>query len=310
MDRAVAIIPAFNEGARVAPVVRAALAAACFNRVLVVDDGSRDDTAAQARAAGAEVLTLRPNRGKGGAMREGVRATFEPVVVFLDADLVGLRPDHPCAMTDPVRAGAYGMVVGLRDYGAARNALQPHFPVITGERAVRRELLGRVPASLWRGYDIEVAINDAVARAGGRAGAVVFDGIKIVDRIAKDGAAKGTAALVDMGVGIARSMREIRAGAARPTDLPPPATMTAKCDSLECVMDEVTGSLVRNAGPMVRDEIVPAVLGNLAAVETFGEACGRGAARELGIWVKLAAGLSAFAAGLTIYDHVTQKRGR
>jgi glycosyltransferase involved in cell wall biosynthesis len=85
-DRILAIIPAYNEGAGVAAVVRAA---GQFLPVLVVDDGSSDDTAAEAESAGAVVLRQRPNQGKGAALRAGFRHAFAEgydAVVALDAD--------------------------------------------------------------------------------------------------------------------------------------------------------------------------------------------------------------------------------
>jgi glycosyltransferase involved in cell wall biosynthesis len=85
-ERILAIIPAYNEGARVAPVVKDA---ARFLPVLVVDDGSTDDTAEQAKAAGAELLRQSPNQGKGAALRAAFRHALVEgyeAVVTLDAD--------------------------------------------------------------------------------------------------------------------------------------------------------------------------------------------------------------------------------
>ncbi|UCG24122.1 MAG: glycosyltransferase family 2 protein [Chloroflexota bacterium] len=85
-DRILAIIPAYNEGARVASVVTGA---AQFLPVLVVDDGSGDDTTAQAESAGATVLRQSPNQGKGAALRAAFRhalAERYDAVITLDAD--------------------------------------------------------------------------------------------------------------------------------------------------------------------------------------------------------------------------------
>src|SRR6185295_18845947 len=76
----------YEEGPRVANVV---LGATAHVPVLVVDDGSADDTAARADAAGATVLVPRPNQGKGAALRAGLRWALEhgfEAVVTLDAD--------------------------------------------------------------------------------------------------------------------------------------------------------------------------------------------------------------------------------
>ncbi len=84
---AVAVVPAHNESATVAEVVRAA--ARHLDAVLVIDDGSTDDTARVATDAGAAVHSLSPNRGKGGALLYGLDKACESgarVIVTLDAD--------------------------------------------------------------------------------------------------------------------------------------------------------------------------------------------------------------------------------
>lgn len=72
--RILAIVPAHDEGPRIGAVV--CLLASQGLPVLVVDDGSSDDTAEVARAAGARVLSLTPNRGKGAALKAGFRAAL------------------------------------------------------------------------------------------------------------------------------------------------------------------------------------------------------------------------------------------
>jgi glycosyltransferase involved in cell wall biosynthesis len=82
----VAVIPAHNEGRRIADVVRGVVR---HMKVVVVDDGSTDDTAAQARAAGAAVIEQRPNQGKGAALRAGFRQALAEdahAILTLDGD--------------------------------------------------------------------------------------------------------------------------------------------------------------------------------------------------------------------------------
>jgi glycosyltransferase involved in cell wall biosynthesis len=178
---AVAIIPAYNEAPRIGTTLLAALGAKTLSRVLVVDDGSTDGTADVARSYGVEVLSLSPNRGKGAAMLAGVRYTTEPVVCFLDADLVGILPEHIDALVAPVLRGEYSMVVGLSDHGLKGfwGKLQPALPLISGQRAVQRNVLARVPLSFWRGYRIEVAINE-LARRAGPIGTILLPGVFII----------------------------------------------------------------------------------------------------------------------------------
>jgi glycosyltransferase involved in cell wall biosynthesis len=88
-DSVLVVMPALNEAAVVGSVVAEVRAAVPFAHVLVVDDGSTDDTGRRARAAGADVLTLPFNLGVGGALRAGFRyaVRFEyGAAVQVDAD--------------------------------------------------------------------------------------------------------------------------------------------------------------------------------------------------------------------------------
>ncbi len=113
------LIPAFNEEAAVGAVVKGALKHA--GRVLVVDDGSSDRTGETAAAAGAEVIRHPVNRGKGGALRTGLRALAErgsdPVIV-IDGDGQHDPGEIPDFLTEARRSGA-GIVVGNRMTAAA-----------------------------------------------------------------------------------------------------------------------------------------------------------------------------------------------
>lgn len=89
LSRTLVVMPAFNEADSVADVVREVVEAVPQAHVLVVDDGSRDDTAELARAAGASVARLPFNLGVGGAMRTGFRYAVSKgfdAVVQVDAD--------------------------------------------------------------------------------------------------------------------------------------------------------------------------------------------------------------------------------
>ncbi len=85
--KACAVIPAYNEAARVAPVVRGVIAAGL--PPLVVDDGSADATSEVALEAGATVIRLTPNQGKGVALKTAFQWAIDQgldAVVTLDAD--------------------------------------------------------------------------------------------------------------------------------------------------------------------------------------------------------------------------------
>jgi glycosyltransferase involved in cell wall biosynthesis len=179
--RVVALVPAHDEAPRIAAVVRGASA---HLPVLVVDDGSADDTAAVARDAGAEVLEHRPNAGKGAALRAGFRIALErgcEGVLTLDGD-----GQHDPAEI-PAFLAAFGagwsaeagsdlarpdLVVGCRDFGrmppvrrvantlggrAFSWAVGTHVPDNqSGYRLVGRRLMEAALASDERGFEFEV----------------------------------------------------------------------------------------------------------------------------------------------------------
>jgi glycosyltransferase involved in cell wall biosynthesis len=141
--------------------------AAALGPVLVVDDGSRDATAAAARDAGAAVLSLERNQGKGGAVYHGIRTLQTDVVVLLDADLIGLTPEHLADLAAPVLSGAADMSRGVFVGGRWRTSAAQHLaPQLNGQRAVRRHLLLGVPGLAQSRYGVEVTITEHARRHG------------------------------------------------------------------------------------------------------------------------------------------------
>jgi glycosyltransferase involved in cell wall biosynthesis len=121
--RVAVIIPALNEEKAIGKVV--AGVPPWIDDVIVVDNGSRDETMAVAKASGARVL-LEPHRGYGSACLTGIRAlTQTDIVVFLDGDF----SDYPHEMdrlVDPIIADRADMVIGSRVKGTREpGALTP-----------------------------------------------------------------------------------------------------------------------------------------------------------------------------------------
>lgn len=161
-----ALIPAYNEEAHIAGVVRVALQAGLA--VLVADDGSDDRTADVAEKAGAKVLRLPENRGKSGALAYGLVHVQTPYVLLLDADLIGLRPEHLLAMLEPVRSGKLDMTIGVfKSGGLMTDFGNRATPFLSGQRACTTQWLKGVP-NLGRHRWPEPAITDHLARSKAR----------------------------------------------------------------------------------------------------------------------------------------------
>ncbi len=118
-DRIHVVVPAFNEAATIGPVVREIRAR--YPAVVVVDDGSSDGTAGEARSAGATVLRHAVNRGQGAALQTGIEyalAQGAPLIVTFDGDGQHRAEDIP-ALVAPILAGEAEIVLGSRFLGSA-----------------------------------------------------------------------------------------------------------------------------------------------------------------------------------------------
>lgn len=157
------VIPARNEAATVGDVVLAAFGARTVDEVVVVDNSSVDATAAVARFAGATVVAC-ADEGKGQALSAGVAATRGDVLVFLDADLVGLTSAHVERLAERVTEGSASMACGLFDRAPLLNRIFLHrLPILTGQRALLRELFEKLDDKDVRGYRVEAALNSLCA---------------------------------------------------------------------------------------------------------------------------------------------------
>ena len=174
------VIPAYNEAAAIGAVVRDLTASAPWREVLVVDDGSTDDTGVQAAAAGARVIRHPYNKGNGAAVKTGIRHTTGALVLIIDAD-----GQH--APGDAVRLvsllGAYDLVVGARSRrsqataarrlgnsllnGIASYLTEQRIPDLTsGFRAARRECLVEFLHLLPNGFSTPTTTTLAFLKAG------------------------------------------------------------------------------------------------------------------------------------------------
>jgi glycosyltransferase involved in cell wall biosynthesis len=191
MDRCGVLIPAYDEATTVGTVVRCAVEAA-VGPVWVVDDGSRDATASAARDAGARVLSLPRNLGKGGAVAAGAGAMPCDVVVLIDADLTGLTPAHVRALAAPVLAGEADMTRGVFRGGRWRTAAAQRLaPQLNGQRAVVRERLLAVPGLPGSRYGIEIVLTEHARREHWRCLDVPLMGVSQVMKEEKRGWLRG-----------------------------------------------------------------------------------------------------------------------
>ena len=186
------VVPAFRAARTIAGVIERVQSASPGATVLVVDDGSDDDTAARALAAGAAVASHEHNEGKGRALATGLNAAMAldgvRYAVTLDAD--GQHPPEAIpSLLAPLQAGEADLVVGARRRTAdvmpkgrrftnwlsstlVSRALGVRVPDSqSGYRAMTRDVAQRV-RPLNRRYEFETEFLFQAAQQGFRLGAV------------------------------------------------------------------------------------------------------------------------------------------
>ena len=168
-----AVVPAFNEAGRIGAVLDTLFASPSVGEIVVVDDGSTDNTHLSVENHPAfasnklRVLRHNPNRGKGAAMRTGAESTRADVLIFFDADLIGLTPAQVENMLLPVTSGEADMALGVFRGGRGATTLaQILVPNISGQRAIRRDVFLSIPNLTEAGYGVELAITSFVLGEG------------------------------------------------------------------------------------------------------------------------------------------------
>jgi glycosyltransferase involved in cell wall biosynthesis len=190
--RVAAIVPAYNEGATLCEVLSVLKAAPSIDEVLVVSDGSTDDTVEIARSLGLRTIHLRQNQGKGRAMEIGVAHTDAEILLFVDADILNLTVDLLQRLIEPVLSGRSDMNVGIRHRGRPLNAIQDRTgPLLSGVRCLRREIFEAVPDSHLEGFAVETGLNWACRELGRRATTTVMYNLKHLVKEKKRGLVQG-----------------------------------------------------------------------------------------------------------------------
>lgn len=159
------VIPVYNESRHIGGVLRVLNQVPDLAQIVVVDDGSRDDSGAvvekwRAVDSRIELLRLAENQGKGRALMAGARAACHDLLLFLDADLMGLSPSHIPLLTDPVRRGDYHMTIGIFGNGRWQTDLTHRcFPFLSGQRCLRWSLFGEMFEGKRAKWSVETAFG-------------------------------------------------------------------------------------------------------------------------------------------------------
>lgn len=175
------IIPAYNEADRIAATIAAVRVLSGVSEIVVVDDGSVDDTARVAEAAGADIVLRQPNGGKGAALNAGCAHSSGDIILLLDAD-IGASAGEAAHLLAPIvtgqadmtvatfpvgagKGGGMGLVVRLSRWGIYKLTGRVMAAPLSGQRALRRDVIADC-GGFADGWGVEVALTVGALRRG------------------------------------------------------------------------------------------------------------------------------------------------
>ena len=177
------IVPAYNEAAYIEKVLDIITKLRWIEEVIVVDDASDDRTGEILKryAGKIKIITHKQNFGKGTAMVSGIRAAKHNLLLFLDADLIGLKEEHILQILSPViftkRADLSLGVFGLKQIRKHTSTKLASWsvPAITGQRAIWRKSLPPLDRIAKARYGVDLLITRHIPKP--RRSVVELDGL-------------------------------------------------------------------------------------------------------------------------------------
>lgn len=174
------LIPAFNEEKEIKSTIETVSNLAEVEEVIVIDDGSEDNTYHQALETEAKVIQSPVNQGKGAALNRGLKVAQEDIVLLLDADL-GKSALEAKKLLTPLLAGEVDMTVAKfitqgqkGGFGLVKRLAAWSLKIITGrsftaplsgQRALTKEVIGEIN-EFAPGFGVEVGLTIAASQAG------------------------------------------------------------------------------------------------------------------------------------------------
>jgi len=188
------VIAAYNEEPRIAMVLSVLEGHPLVGEVIVVNDGSIDKTSEIAKRFNVVLIENKINMGKTLSIKRGLEKSKNEVILFLDADLVGLTKQNINDLVDPVLDGQVEWTISRRSnsYGLVKYPLVK-IDWISGERAIKKYLLN--DPLIWSkpelGYSLETLMNKSLIDRGATFKSINLPNLKTVFKIIKFGFFKG-----------------------------------------------------------------------------------------------------------------------
>lgn len=187
------IIPAYNEEATIGNIIKTVKKISKIDSIIVVSDGSTDQTVEIARSLNVYVYEMKENIGKSGAIKKGFENTDSEILLFLDADLIGLSIKHIYSLVNPIINDLADMTVGIFNKGRFITDLSQFImPYLSGQRAMKREIISLIPELDLLKFGLEIAITKTVKKYNYRVAKVKLNNLTHIMKEEKYGLVEGT----------------------------------------------------------------------------------------------------------------------
>jgi len=188
------LIPAFNEATRIGTVLEIVCNHPRNPYILVIDDGSVDETAEETRQYPVEIISFPHNRGKGAALQAGIEHVGSAKHwVFLDADLINLTEKHIDDLIQPLEDDPeIAMTVGV--FKGGRNITDwahRYFGILNGQRGLSDFYVSSLPDLSWSRFGVEIFLSKYASHRGFKINHPYLKGLTHHTKESKFGFARG-----------------------------------------------------------------------------------------------------------------------
>lgn len=152
-----ALVPAYNEEKNIRQIILLLKKSRLINEIICINDGSTDQTLKIiSKIPDIKIINLEKKQGKANALVEGIKRVKGKIVVFIDADLIGLKDTLLKKLINPLKKGEADAVIGY----PTQSKLDKFFKPLTGERAYfKKDLLPFLPAMKDKRWGLELYLN-------------------------------------------------------------------------------------------------------------------------------------------------------
>lgn len=201
-----AVVPAYNEAERISDVIKA-LYIEPVDEIIVADDGSTDGTGQMAESLGVNLVRSSKNRGKARALTMGVEAAENEDIIFMDADLVGLKSHHVKEMLDEYENSDADIILGVFHNGRLNTDISQKLnPHLSGQRVVSKEIFNHLKNSQIKEFGVEIAMTKLALKKGLKMKRVNLNGVTHIMKEEKRGFGEGLKSRLQMYMDIVRAV--------------------------------------------------------------------------------------------------------